>query len=381
MRKFVSLLLIFSLFLTLFVYLPSLTSRAATLDTQLDHQDETVQQGDQMNTKPSINADAPIGFASMNGGTTGGEGGREEYVSTGAELQQIINERSRSAHPHEPLTIYVQGTITQSNSSKSSIELKHPSGKANEIRNVSIIGVGTQGEFDGIGLRLINAHNIIVRNLSIHHVSAGEGTAIEVTENSSNVWIDHNDLYSQLDGNDDRDYYDGLVDIKRGTEYVTVSWNKIHDHWKTALIGHTDDESLAADKVTYHHNHWYNINSRGPLIRFADVHIFNNYYEDVHDTAINSRMGARVYVENNYFENVGDGGTDGTTGHVKGPVGWYYGSSETGYWHLSGNIYVNTPSDHLQSTTNYVPPYSYTPNTAEEAKSLVQQYAGVGVIN
>ncbi|SDY26303.1 Pectate lyase [Evansella caseinilytica] len=324
----------------------------------------------------------PVGFAAMNGGTTGGQGGRIVYASTGAELQQYIDDRSRSSNPDEPLIIYVTGTITVGNSSNDRIEVKNHRGQAHEIRNISIIGVGTSGEFNGIGLRLINAQNVIVQNLSIHHVRAGvgEGTAIEVTQNSRNVWIDHNEFYSQYDGNNNPDYYDGLVDIKRGSQYVTVSWNKFSDHWKTMLVGHTDDASLAPNYITYHHNYFYNLNSRVPLIRFADVHMFNNYFKDIHDTAINSRMGARVFVENNYFENVGSGQTDPTTGQIKSAVGWFYGSSQTGYWNLRGNTFINTPSSHLSSTTNYVPPYSYQVQSAADAKAAVERYSGVGIV-
>ncbi|GAF66065.1 hypothetical protein BTS2_2965 [Bacillus sp. TS-2] len=79
----------------------------------------------------------------------------------------------------------------------------------------------------------------------------------------------------------------------------------------------------------------------------------NNYFKDIRDTAINSRMGARVFVQNNYFDYVGSGQNDPTTGHIKTAVGWYDGSSQTGYWNLTGNQFINTPNSHLTSTTNF----------------------------
>lgn len=322
----------------------------------------------------------PIGFAAMNGGTTGGAGGKVVYASTGEQLQRHINDRSRSSNPDEPMTIYITGTITQRNSSSNSIEVKNHRGQAHPIKNISIIGQGTSGEFNGIGLRLINAHNVIVQNVKIHHVREGEGTAIEITENSRNVWIDHNEFFSEYPGNGDPDYYDGLVDIKRGSQYITVSWNKFENHWKSMLVGHTDNASLAPNHITYHHNYFHNLNSRVPLIRFADVHMFNNYFKDINDTAINSRMGARVFVENNYFDNIGSGQIDPTTGQIKTAVGWYYGSPQTGYWNLRGNTFVNTPSSHLRSTTNYVAPYLYQAQSASEARTAVERYSGVGIV-
>ncbi|MEK8145781.1 polysaccharide lyase family 1 protein [Streptomyces sp. M10(2022)] len=132
---------------------------------------------------------------------------------------------------------------------------------------------------------------MIFQNLTIHHVHEGEGDALEVTSDSSNVWIDHNEFYSELYDEPDKDYYDGLVDIKRNSQYVTVSWNYFHDHWKASLVGHTDSAGDAPDKVTYDHNLFADINTRVPLIRYADVHMLNNVIRSVNGSAVNARMG------------------------------------------------------------------------------------------
>ena len=46
---------------------------------------------------------------------------------------------------------------------------------------------------------------------------------------------------------------------------------------KGSLVGHSDKNG-AKDKgtlrVTYANNHWYNIRSRGPLLRFGTAHIY-----------------------------------------------------------------------------------------------------------
>lgn len=102
-----------------------------------------------------------------------------------------------------------------------------------------------------------------------------------------------------------KDYYDGLIDLTHAADFITVSNCKIHDHWKASLIGHSDSNS-AEDKghlrVTYYNNHWDNINSRGPSLRFGTGHFFNNYYNAVSD-GINARLGAQVLVENNVWVN------------------------------------------------------------------------------
>jgi pectate lyase len=293
-------------------------------------------------------------------------------VDVEAGILQLL--REHQDQPDHGLVVYVDMTIHEDDFGRSKIDVQ-------DNFNVSLIGVGTEGEFDGVGFTVRRAHNIVFRNLALHHVSQGEGTAIEVTDDSSNVWIDHNEFYSELDGNDDSDYYDGLVDIKRNAEYITVSWNYLHDHWKTGLIGHNDNADLAADNITFHHNWYSNLNSRTPLTRFADVHMLNNYFEDIHDTAINSRMGAQILVEGNYFLRTGSGQEDGETGHIKGPVGWFYGSPETGFWNLVDNIFEDSPSDHLESTTDFTVPYDYSADAPEDVPDLVQANAGVGVLD
>ena len=56
--------------------------------------------------------------------------------------------------------------------------------------------------------------------------------------------------------------------------------------------------------MTYANNHFYKVDSRGPLLRFGTAHIFNNYYNE-QSTGVNTRMGAQVLVQSSVFENSG----------------------------------------------------------------------------
>lgn len=330
-------------------------------------------------------SDTPVGYASMNGGTTGGFGGDtvEEYLlseysswseegTAGEALYEVLKEHIR-ADDGDGLVVYVDVTVTPDQVGEDKIDVK-------DVSNVSVLGVGDAGRFDGIGFKVTRSENVVLRNLSIRNVSQGEGDALEVTENSSNVWIDHNEFSSEKEGVD-KDFYDGLVDIKHGSEYVTVSWNRFEDHWKTSLVGHNDTASSGPDLITYHHNLFSNLNTRVPLVRHADVHMLNNVFEDIDGSAINARMGARVLVEGNHFDNVGSGDTDGHADQIEGAVGWWYGSSETGYWNLVDNAFVDTPHEHLESTTDFTVPYDYTAQSPDEARTAVEQSAGTGVID
>jgi pectate lyase len=200
---------------------------------------------------------------------------------------------------------------------------------------------------------------VIIRNLSISKVLASTGGDAISLNKASNVWIDHCDLSS--DQSHDKDYYDGLLDITHASEWVTVSNNKLHDHFKASLVGHSDDngsEDRGHLHVTYVGNYWSNLNSRGPSYRFGTGHIFNNYYENVAD-GINTRQGAQLLVENNVF------------GTSKKPL---Y-STDGGYAVARGNDFGGQSNTAPQGSLGGVP-YSYSLLSTNSVRSSVISNAG-----
>ncbi|HDP67499.1 MAG TPA: T9SS type A sorting domain-containing protein [Candidatus Marinimicrobia bacterium] len=164
----------------------------------------------------------------------------------------------------------------------------------------TLLGLYRTAHLQGIEIEINAARNVIIQNIRVSHVTPGD--AIVITGKSRNIIIDQCELYS--DREHGSEYYDGLLDIKNESSFITVSNCSFHDHYKTSLICSNDESPQdSVIRVTYHHNFFYNCDSRLPSIRFGKAHIFNNYYKDC-NTAINSRMGACVRVENNYFENV-----------------------------------------------------------------------------
>jgi pectate lyase len=155
---------------------------------------------------------------------------------------------------------------------------------------------------------VIKAKNVIIRNIKISKVKAP--TDAVAVQAGTNVWIDHMDLSSDL--NHGKDYYDGLCDITHGSDFITVSNTKFHDHFKGSLVGHSDSngkEDTGHLRVTYHHNHWENIHSRAPMIRFGTLHSYNSQYVNV-DDGVNVRDGAQALVENSVW---GAGSTSKTS--------------------------------------------------------------------
>ena len=320
--------------------------------------------GSDPQTLADPHSDTPVGYAAMNGGTTGGFGGDnvEEYVPIRISIVRRAPGRGAVPAAQGPRRRW-----RRSGRPRRRHGHRRPGRRAEDRRQGRRQRVDPRGRRLGRVRRdrfkITRSENIVFRNLNIHHVSQGEGDALEVTEQSSNVWIDHNDFSSEKEGVD-KDHYDGLVDIKHGSEYVTVSWNRFSDHWKTSLVGHNDSADAGPDLITYHHNHFSNLNTRVPLIRHADVHMLNNVFEDIDGSAINARMGAQVLVEGNHFDNVGSGDTDSHDGQIEGPVGWWYGSSETGYWNL---VTTSSPTAPRTSTWSRPPTSRFRTTTRPRA--------------
>ncbi|KAA8893759.1 pectin lyase fold/virulence factor [Sphaerosporella brunnea] len=171
--------------------------------------------------------------------------------------------------------------------------------------NKSILGKDSSASLEGVGLRILKKSNVIIRNIQISKVLGKTCWNFWTGGTASNyAWVDHVDL--SFDRDHDKDYFDGLLDITHGSDYVAVSFSHLHDHWKCSLVGHSDSSTVEDTgnlTVTYSHNYFENINSRAPSYRFGTGHIFNNYFESVSD-GINTRDGAQLLVENNVFEDV-----------------------------------------------------------------------------
>ncbi|KUI69830.1 putative pectate lyase A [Cytospora mali] len=233
-------------------------------------------------TSGSMTDACNIGYCTQNGGTTGGASGSQTTVST-------LDDLRTAASADGAAIIIVDGAIT----GDEQIDISS---------DKTVIGAAGSS-LTGVGLRVKKASNVIIRNMKISKVLADAGDAIAI-QASSNVWVDHCDLSSDMDH--DKDYYDGLCDVTHASNYVTISNTYFHDHWKASLVGHSNnngDEDTGNLIVTYANNYWSNINSRGPSFRFGTGHIFNSYAENM-STGINTRMGAELLVESSVFSGV-----------------------------------------------------------------------------
>ncbi|WP_437312882.1 pectate lyase family protein [Sorangium sp. So ce385] len=287
------------------------------------------------------------GYATTDGGTTGGKGGAVVSVSSLDALQT-------EAAKDEALIIQITGKISGSDD------------EVDVASNKTIVGVGSSGELEGIGLNLRRASNIIIRNLKIHHVLAGSGNGDGIhLDESHNVWIDHCELWADSPAvNSNKDKYDGLIDATHESSNITISWTYLHDHWKGMLVGSSDSDD-SDRRITFHHNYINNVNSRLPSYRGGNGHVYNNYFENVPTSGVNSRVGACLRVEGNHFYK------------VKNPITTL--DSDAGGTDRKDNLFEETTGTQASGADcTWAAPYDYPLDRSADVKAIVRAHAGVG---
>jgi pectate lyase len=286
-------------------------------------------------TPPVPALPALVGWASVAGlgleTTTGGGTTTAVLVQTAEQLVAL------AARP-EPLTLAIAGTLNV--------------GRLNLTSDKTLFGVSAGATLRG-SIAIRGTPESFVRNVIVHNLNLDAATStlggdgIEIRY-AHHVWIDHCKL---------EDAADGLLDIVRGSDFVTVSRTRFlytsaapdPTHRFAALIGH-DVANTAEDQghlnVTWHHNWWSDGVSRALLGRFGQVHLFNNLFASAGNVnVLEADVSARLLVENNVFAGVAS------------PHAIITGSS--GALEASGNAYLDTTGPRDVAGTAFVPPYAY----------------------
>ncbi|MEU3750135.1 MULTISPECIES: polysaccharide lyase family 1 protein [Streptomyces] len=180
-------------------------------------------------------------------------------------------------------------------------------GKAIKVKvpaNTTIVGVGRHAGITGGSLQVQGVDNVIVRNLTLESpldcfpqwdptdgATGAWNSEYDslVVYGSTHVWIDHNTFTDGAHPDSSLPSYygevyqqhDGELDVVRGADLVTASWNVFTDHDKTLMIGNSDSAG-ATDRgklrVTLHHNLFDKVVERAPRVRFGQVDAYNNHF-------------------------------------------------------------------------------------------------------
>ena len=295
------------------------------------------------------------GFATQNGGTTGGKGYSEVTVSNVSDLKSYAKAGNK--------IIYVKpGTYM---------------GPIEVGSNVTIYGY--QGAIiaqptSGSAMKLSGSKNVIIRNLKFKGVGAHDDDdedCLQVNHESKNVWIDHVDVY---------DGHDGNLDITNASDYVTISWTKFSytsassGHQFSNLIGNS--KTKTSDRghlnVTIHHTWWADgVVERMPRVRFGKVHVANNLFDSKNASyCVRAAVEANIRIEKNVF--IG----------VQKALDLYTSDGTITAAQMIGNYEENVKKPQSGTGTAFTPPYSMSlTDVSTQAKAYalrdsIKMYAG-----
>ena len=265
-------------------------------------------------------------------------------------------------------------------------------------KNITIEGIGPDATIDGWGIHFIcqtadyaagYGRSFEVRNITFKNVPEdcigmeGQQEGSTLTAPVERCWIHNCSFIAPTISNpaeSDKDGGDGACDFKRGN-YMTMSYCYYEGYHKTNLVGSSD--SSLQYHITWHHNYWKNCDSRGPLGRQANMHIYNCIYDGQTSYAMNPRANCYIFSEYNMFINSKNPVTV-DSGAVKS-----YNDSFTSCTGANdativtdkstkvstSNQYANFDTD---ATLSYIPAGDYILHEDHAlAKSYIMAYAGV----
>ncbi|MFM9274335.1 polysaccharide lyase family 1 protein [Pseudarthrobacter sp. NKDBFgelt] len=302
------------------------------------------------------------GWASADGGTTGGASAAPEDVHEVSSRDELAAAVAGS----EPKIVYVKQHIDANTASDgtpiacedyavdgysldaylAAFDPAHWTGQASgpledarkassanqrkQIRidvgaNTTIVGVGDV-QLTGFTLNIDRVDNVIVRNLRLSDAYDcfpgwnGDTWKTEwdnlVVSGSTHVWLDHLTLDDggTVDAEQPKYFgqpflrHDGLLDVVRQADLVTISWSRMVGHDKSLLWGNGD--GVTADRgrlrVTLHHNELVDLEQRAPRVRFGQAHVYNNLYRvsnpDHYQYSWGVGAESSIIARNNTFE-------------------------------------------------------------------------------
>lgn len=249
----------------------------------------------------------PVGWASVDGETTGSNDENPVTVTTLSELKSVLSGTSRK-------TVYIKGIINFSG-------LVTISGAKNKTvyglpGSALVNGDHSTSRSESGVLGFSKCENIILRNITFKSAGAYD---MDGNDNLSftgckRMWVDHCDFQDGVDGN---------FDCSKGSDYVTVTWCRFRyliapwpggsggsaDHRNCNLWGGGDgsaDQDQGHLRTTFA-NCWWDegCRERMPRVRFGQVHVVNCLYTCTgNNYCVGAGYKSNLYVDRCAFVNV-----------------------------------------------------------------------------
>jgi pectate lyase len=271
----------------------------------------------------------------------------------------------------------------------------------------TLIGAAPGAGFIHANLVLSEVEDVIVRNLRFRNPcdvgpvwdprdgATGNWNslfdAISVV-GARHVWIDHNsftdapvlDTSAPIENGMLKQCHDGALDISRGADLISVTYNHFALHEKNTLVGSSDraggDEGKLS--VSFSNNLFENVSARAPRVRFGKVHLYNNLHlgsrkhpDYEHEYSVGVGYQAKIISQANAYQIEG---AQGCQDVVKNPgnaamTGQYADQgSELNGQPLTACPFVAAPAWQV--------PYAFTALAAPRVAGHVLDQAGAGKI-
>lgn len=228
--------------------------------------------------------------------------------------------------------------------------------------NKTIDGRGRDIRIAGMGILTNESSNLIFENLtftepSVTAADTSSRRAVSIHNFTHHVWIDHCtfEKYPLVE-----------VDVKRGSNHVTISWSRFENGDTGILFGLAPDViDESAQTLTMHHNYFDNMKWSGAFSRRGTLHAYNNFFMGMKHYGIECTDSARCYLEKNVF-NIQKPVTeyrlfvDGTP--VDSTVGFI---NMTGNWIANGFEDSDISEAYYSSSRGYKPEYDYAADAAD----------------
>ncbi|RTL39968.1 MAG: hypothetical protein EKK53_16390 [Burkholderiales bacterium] len=339
-------------------------------------------------------------------GTVGGSAATPEHIYTVRNRAELLNALANGANA--PKIIKVAGTIdmTEGTPFANTADQKVRA-RVKLTSNTTLIGEGPGAGFVNAWIDITSVSQVIVRNL--HLVAPCDvGPVWDPTDgatgnwnsqydaigivSATQVWIDRNTITDApvtddtlpIENGKTKQCHDGAIDITKGADLITVSYNLVTLHDKTMLIGGSDSLTSDAGKlrITIANNVFSGITQRAPRVRFGQVHVFNNYFTGSktaslypHLYSIGAGKQANILSHNNLFAIDGASGCDS--------VVTYPSSDRTGVFQDSGSLVNGAAlgSCTVAAGTPFVPSYTFKPRPTALVKANNLALAGAGKLS
>ena len=355
---------------------------------------------------PAWGLDAALQTAPADGwgaGTVGGSAATPEHIYTVRSRAELLNALTNGGNAAKIVKVAGSIDMTDGTPFASTADQKVRA-RVRVPSNTTLVGEGPGAGFVNAWIDITGVTQVIVRNLTLV-APCDVGPVWDPTDGatgnwnsqydaigivtSTQVWIDHNTITDApvtddtlpIENGKTRQCHDGAIDITKGADLVTVSYNVITQHDKTMLIGGSDSLTSDAGKlrVTIANNTFNGVTQRVPRVRFGQVHVFNNYFVGsktaspyAHSYSIGLGKQANILSHANVFA------VDGATGCDS--VVTYPSSDHSGVFQDSGSTLNGAALGACSALagTAFTPGYAYKPRPAALVKTNVLAQAGAG---